>query len=58
MTVNISYKLVSLMQVFLLTGILHGNNNNSLKVSFELNSINLELSYFFPRSRTKHNSRF
>ena len=30
--------------------------SNSLKVSFELNSIDLELSYYFPGSRTRHDS--
>ena len=40
----------------LLTGILGGKNSNSLKVSFELNSINLELSYYYPGSPNRHDS--
>ena len=39
-----------------LTGILHETDSSSLKVSFELNSINLELSYYFPGSQTRHDS--
>ena len=55
MTINIS-KLISFMQVFVLNGTFDEKNSNSLKVSFELNSINLELSCHFPGSRSRHDS--